>query len=86
MPEQKQLAPVAICFWKKIYVFKKQSAAPDPVKNLLFTGTDHTRAEKYQSQVLLEWDRISGRILHRLKVFFFYSNSYDISRAVEGVF
>ena len=29
-------------FLQKIYVFKKQSAALDPVKDLLFTGTDHT--------------------------------------------
>ena len=57
-------------FLKKIYVFKEQSAAPDTVRNLLFIGTDHNRAEKYQCRVLLLWDRISGRIQHRLKVFF----------------
>ena len=52
--------------------FKEQSAAPDPVRNLLFIGADHTRTERYQIRVLLEWDRISGRIQHRLKVFFLF--------------
>ena len=39
------------------------------IYSLPCTDTDHTRAEKYQSRVLLEWDRISGRIQYRLKVF-----------------
>ena len=77
--KQKQLEPVALYFWKENYVFKEQSAAPDPVRNSLFIGTDHTRAEKYQRRVLLERDR-------RIKSFFFYSKAHARSGAVEGVF
>ena len=54
--EQKQPAPAARYFLEKIYLFKKQSAAPDPVKNLLFTANDHTGKEKYRIRVLLVWN------------------------------
>ena len=43
--EQKQPVPAARYFFGKSTFFK--SAAPDPVKNLLFTATDHTGPEKY---------------------------------------
>ena len=43
--EQKQPVPAARYFFGKSTLFK--SAAPDPVKNLLFTATDHTGPEKY---------------------------------------
>ena len=72
-------------FFYEKSVFKKQSATPDPVKNLFFTGTDHTEPKKYRIRVLLERDRISGRILFRLQVFF-SSKAYDISGVVKSVF
>ena len=74
-----------IFFLENIYAFKKQSAAPDPVKDLLITGTVHTGPEKYWIRLFLEWDRISGRILFRLQDFF-SSRAYDIYGVVKSVF
>ena len=62
-----------------------KSAAPYPVKDLLITGTDHTGPERYRIRVLLEWDRISGRILFRYQDFF-SSRAYDMSGVVKSVF
>ena len=72
-------------FLENIYAFKKQSATPDPVKDLLFTGTDHTGQEKYRIRILLEWDRVSGRILFRVQAFF-SAKAYDLSGVVRSMF